>query len=85
MPILVQWKWKENTKIFLVIFHFYDDFSKPNLRFKGRQLKRYDPVSKQFLSLPSRKYGKDSIMKSIMTWAPSHRELALPLFNREFP
>ena len=34
MPILVQWKWKERTKTFLVIFRFIDDFSKPNLRVK---------------------------------------------------
>lgn len=34
MPILVQWKWKEETKTFLVIFRFIDDFSKPNLRIK---------------------------------------------------
>ena len=34
MPILVQWKWQERGKHFLVIFYFYDDFSKSNLRFK---------------------------------------------------
>jgi hypothetical protein len=34
MPILVQWKWEERTKSFLVVFHFYDDFSKPNLRMR---------------------------------------------------
>ena len=32
MPILVQWKWVERTKSFLVIFHFFDDYSQPNLR-----------------------------------------------------
>ena len=39
MPIFVQWEWKGRTKSFLVIFHFYDDFSKPNLRMK---MKKYD-------------------------------------------
>jgi len=34
MPTLVQWKWVERTKSFLVIFHFFDDYSKPNLRMK---------------------------------------------------
>jgi hypothetical protein len=34
MPIFVQWKWQEKTKSFLVIFHFFDDYSKPNLRIK---------------------------------------------------
>lgn len=34
MPIYVKWKWQEQTKSFLVIFRFIDDFSKPNLRIK---------------------------------------------------
>ena len=38
MPIYVQWKWQKRTKSFLVIFHFIDDFSKPNLRMS----KEYD-------------------------------------------
>jgi hypothetical protein len=29
---MVQWKWMKRTKSFLVIFHFVDDFSEPNLR-----------------------------------------------------
>ena len=77
MPIFVQWKWKERTKSFLVIFHFYDDFSKPNLRMK---MKKYEkprlssggwtrglPVVKGDLE-----YVKDI---PVMTWAPSHPEL----------
>lgn len=36
MPIFVQWKWQERTETFLVIFHFYDDYSKPNIRFKKK-------------------------------------------------
>jgi len=57
MPILVQWKWQEKTKSFLVIFHFYDDYSKTNLRIKNTLIE-----------------GKH---RSLMTWAPSHVELAL--------
>lgn len=32
MPVCVQWKWINRTKSFLVIFHFIDDSSRPNLR-----------------------------------------------------
>jgi hypothetical protein len=39
MPIFVQWKWDETRKSFLVVFHFYNDFSKPNLR-----IRKYSPV-----------------------------------------
>jgi len=37
MPIFVQWKWVEKTKTFLVVFHFFDDFSKPNIRFRKKK------------------------------------------------
>jgi hypothetical protein len=55
MPIFVQWKFKKST--FLVILHFLDDFSKPNLRMKEHILQ---PEG-----------------RSMMTWAPSHVEIAL--------
>jgi hypothetical protein len=59
MPIFVQWKFKNDkkSKTFLVIFHFVDDFSKPNLRMKEHILQ---PEG-----------------RSVMTWAPSHVEIAL--------
>jgi hypothetical protein len=34
MPVFVEWRWREKTKSFLLIFHFYDDFSRTNLRIK---------------------------------------------------
>lgn len=82
LPILVQWKWEEKTKSYVVIFHFYDDFSKTNLRLKKRKLLSVAPFDRQFLSfsIDTRlKSSPDSRIaeKSIMTWAPSHIELAL--------
>jgi len=68
LPILVEWRWKERTKSFLVIFHFYDDFSKPNLR-----IKRYEE-GHLWLATP---YGLITPTKAWMTWSPSHPELAL--------
>jgi len=61
MPIFVQWKWKERTKSFLVIFHFHDDYSKPNIRFKK---KKFKDESLEF-------------ERPTITWAPSHPELGL--------
>jgi hypothetical protein len=77
MPIFVQWKWVKRTKSFLVIFHFYDDWSKPNLRFKGR---KFYGQNSFMLACPADE--KDSsrtndfkFEKTVMTWAPSHPEL----------
>ena len=61
MPVLVQWKWMERTKSFLVIFHFYDDYSKPNIRFKKKKFKD----------------EKVEFERPTITWAPSHPELGL--------
>ena len=68
MPVFVEWEWKERTKSFLVIFHFYDDFSKPNLR-----MRKY--IEGELFSVtPS---GILEPKKAWMTWASSHQELAL--------
>jgi len=89
MPIFVQWKWIERTNpSFLVIFHFYDDFSRSNLR-----IKKYSPTSityeDQGITYTDSSYpmiithkdlseGETIIpQKAWMTWAPSHLELAL--------
>ena len=68
MPVFVEWKWKEKTKTFLVIFHFYDDFSKSNLR-----IKKYEKGHLLMLT-PNKAIDP---MKAWMTWAPSHPDLAL--------
>lgn len=68
MPVYVEWEWKERTKSFLVIFHFYDDFSKPNLR-----MRKY-VEGELFSIIPS---GILEQKKAWMTWASSHQELAL--------
>lgn len=62
MPILVQWKWQERTKSFLVIFHFFDDYSSPNLRIRKK--------SGFWEGLYPQK-------EAWMTWAPSHVELGM--------
>lgn len=61
MPILVQWKWEERTKTFLVIFHLYDDYSQPNIRLKKKTFKD----------------GKSEFERPTITWAPSHLEIGL--------
>jgi len=72
MPVFVEWEWKERTKSFLVIFHFYDDFSKPNLRVKkcgmGKGGRLMIVVTAEGPILPQTAW---------MSWAPSHSELAL--------
>jgi len=61
MPILVQWKWEEGTKTFLVIFHFYDDYSQPNIRLNNKTIKD----------------GESEFERPTITWAPSHLESGL--------
>lgn len=68
MPVFVQWKWKEETKTFLVIFYFYDDFSKPNLRVRKYEKGHLLMLTPSEIFTPS---------KAWMTWAPSHPEMAL--------
>jgi hypothetical protein len=88
MPILIRWSWQENTKSYLVIFYFYDDFSKPNLRFQDRKVTNYVDNPKQIfdysIAEPQNKDDQEfsceiakPTNRHIMTWAPSHRELAL--------
>jgi hypothetical protein len=68
MPVFVEWKWQERFKSFLVIFHFYDDFSKPDLR-----VKKYEK-GHLFLARHSKVL---SAKKAWMTWTLSYQELAL--------
>lgn len=66
MPVFVEWQWKERTKTLLTIFHFYDDFSKRNLR-----LMKLD--NSKFFS-PE---GNLELKRDWVSWAPSHPEMAL--------
>ena len=68
MPVFVEWQWKERTKSFLVIFHFHDDFSKPNLR-----IKKYEN-GHLFMLPPDEMFTP---LKAWMSWAPSHPDMAL--------
>jgi len=70
MPVFVRWQWKEETKTFLAIFHFYDDRSKSNLRFRKGKFEQ-DRFGNIDFSLSSN--GK----QPMMTWCPDHYEMAL--------
>jgi hypothetical protein len=84
MPVYAQMKWDEKTSTFLVIFHFDDDFSKPNLR-TSPMLFGTKPESKRINQIiyqrdrpgsykePGFQYTK----RTVLTWAPSHTETAL--------
>jgi hypothetical protein len=75
VPVFVEWRWKEKTKTFLVIFHFYDDFSKTNLRVNSTP-------EKNRLTLHTF-VGGDDFLNDVetkgawLTWSPSHVDLAL--------
>jgi hypothetical protein len=68
MPVFVEWEWQERFKSFLVIFHFYDDFSRSDLR-----VRKYEK-GRLFMARHSKVL---SAKKAWMTWAPSDPELAL--------
>jgi len=69
MPVFVQWKWIEKTKTLLTIFHFFDDYEKPNLR-----LMKMGGDIRTFLHSPKRDM---KLKKNWISWAPSHLEMAL--------
>jgi hypothetical protein len=79
MPIFAQWKWNEDTRTFLVVFHFFDDYIKTNVRFREKRLesgKDGQPV--YFLNPDHEGRSTQPVQfKSVMTWAPSHPELGL--------
>lgn len=75
MPVFVEWRWKEETKTFLVVFHFYDDFSRTNLRVNSTPEKNH-------LTLFTFVGGDDFLdyvetKGAWLTWSPSHVDLAL--------
>lgn len=71
MPVFVEWRWQERTETFLLVFHFLDDFSRPNLR-----IKKYEKGKREvIINAPKRKIRNPR--EAWMTWAPSHVELGL--------
>jgi len=78
MPIFVQWKWDETRKSFLVVFHFYDDFSRTNLRIRKYTSMtiegyEYNPIIISNIDLSK---GVSLIpQKAWMTWAPNIPEM----------
>lgn len=69
MPIYVEWKWEEPTQSLLAIFHFYDDFSKPNLRLVK--------IGEEEDAYVSSRGELTRLKRAWTTWAPSHSEIAL--------
>jgi hypothetical protein len=78
MPIYVQWKWNERRKSFLVVFHFYDDFSRTNLR-----IRKYTPTTIEGYEYSPIRISNINLSKNIglipqkawMTWAPNIPEM----------
>jgi hypothetical protein len=70
MPVFVEWRFQEKTNTYIVIFHFIDDFSSPNVRMKKHEKGRR-MVSVDRFGCPSLENPKGAWM----TWAPSHPEL----------
>lgn len=71
MPVFIEWKWKEKTKSYLVVFHFIDDFSSSNLRLE-KQMETTMFTGSMF-TVPQKK----TIEKPWISWAPSHTEIGL--------
>jgi hypothetical protein len=65
MPVFVEWKWKEKTESYLVVFHFIDDFSSANLRLEEQKATIHTDSQKK------------TIEKPWISWAPSHTEIGV--------
>jgi hypothetical protein len=75
VPVFVEWRWKEKTKTFLVVFHFYDDFSRTNLRVNSTPEKNHLTL---FTFVGGDDFLNDVETKGAwLTWSPSHVDLAL--------
>lgn len=83
MPIFVEWQWKENTKTFLVVFHFWDDGVKPNLRMriKEEDFEFVAPLDNDLegefsavVSAPHHGVLPYPRTNAYLSWAPSHPE-----------
>lgn len=63
----------------MVIFHFIDDFLKPNLRFKQSRIRKREDLKLWVLDdrgvVINSDKTDDTPWKSVMTWAPSHVEV----------
>jgi len=69
MPVFIEWKLEEQRQSLIAIFHFYDDFSKTNLRLIESS-KAIEPgiCSREELIMAERPW---------ISWAPSHIDMAL--------
>jgi hypothetical protein len=86
MPIFVEWKWIESTETFLVVFHFWDDRKKTNLRMRleeegfetcipaDEEQDRAKFVPIQTVPYFALQYPETN---AYLSWAPSHSEFCL--------
>lgn len=72
MPVFIEWKWKEKTKTYLVVFHFIDDFSSSNLRLEEQRETTIFFTDSVFTP-PQKK----TVEKPWISWAPSHTEIGV--------
>jgi len=69
MPIFIEWKWEERGQSLLAIFHFYDDFSRSNLRLMDSDKAEEAGIcTTENLIMAERPW---------ISWAPSHTDMAL--------
>ena len=73
MPVFVRWQWKEKTKTYLVIFYFFDDKSRENIRFRFKVITRCGELTQ----VEEPKNNPEVQCQPLMTWAPTHLEIAL--------
>lgn len=74
MVVFIRWEWKQKTKTFLLIFYFIDDKTQENVRFRFKVVnKNFEPI----VLLEDPTNNPDMPSQPIMTWAPSHLEIAL--------
>jgi hypothetical protein len=83
MPIFVEWKWMEETETFLVVFHFWDDRKKPNLRMRVKEegfetcgFTAEEQEGAEFVPIETFPYYMLSYpdTNAYLSWAPSHSE-----------
>ena len=80
MPVFVEWRWMEKTETFLVIFHFWDDEKKPNLRMRIEAKEGFETVfadpediqQEEFVPVVTNPF--DLRPRAYLSWAPSHPE-----------
>ncbi len=92
MPIFVEWKWIDKTQTLLVVFHFWDNGKKENLRMRigeydyenvadadwGKTGFMSDKEFTHIVTYPESDFGQAyPKTDAYLSWAPSHPEFCL--------